>query len=337
MLLAVCHSDETGWTEVEDLDHVSDLRIQEGKLLWAEADIASLTERDIATIAEEFDLHPLAVEDAMSKRERPKLEVFADHHLFVVFHQLDERDDHLEAVQIACFVGEGYVLTLHAGAQRTLAEVRRRWESEGQSSMGRGRTYLMHLMLDVVVDDYQAIAERLDATIEDIEDLTLQSVDLPNDRMERAVEAEAQRRLYSLKQQTARFRRYALPMGRILHDVINGPHGNPFFSEATVVLFRDVQDHLLRIADQIRSIDDLTDAVLELRRSKQGQGLNEINKRLTAWAAIIAVPTLISSTYGMNFKLVPEDQTIMGFYFALGLMVSAAVFLYVFFKRKGWL
>ncbi len=337
MLMAVCHSDETGWTQVEDLDHVSDLRIQEGKLLWAEADIGSLTELDIATIAQEFDLHPLAVEDAMSKRERPKLEVFADHHLFVVFHQLDERDDHLEAVQIACFVGEGYVLTLHAGAQRTLAEVRKRWESDDDPSVRRGRTYLMHLMLDVIVDDYQAIAEKLDDTIEQIEDLTLLSVELPEERMERAAEAEAQRQLYSLKQQTARFRRYALPMGRILHDVIDGPQGSPFFREETVVLFRDVQDHLLRISDQIRSIDDLTDAVLELRRSEQAASLNEINKKLTAWAAIIAVPTLISSTYGMNFKLVPQDQTLLGFWFALGLMASAGVSLFVFFKRKGWL
>src|SRR5918999_5640478 len=112
MLMAICHSAGDGWTEIEDLARVSDLRGTHGVLLWAETDVSTLTPEDIATISEEFGLHPLAVEDAVNARQRPKIEVY-DNHMFVVFDQLDHVEDQLEATQIACFVGERYVLTLH--------------------------------------------------------------------------------------------------------------------------------------------------------------------------------------------------------------------------------
>lgn len=336
MLLAVCHSEQDGWVDVDDLATVSDLRTDQRNLLWAEANVSDLTEEDIALIAEEFDLHPLAVEDARHARQRPKVEIFEDRHLFVVFHELNERDGQLEPVQIACFVGEGYVLTLHGGADRTLAEVRRRWDADTHWTARKGRTYLVHKLLDAVVDDYQEIADRLEQEIEDLEEETLASIDAAERPDDREREAEGQRRLYSLKQQLSRLRRYAMPTARVLESVLSPTHSALFTSE-TALLFRDVHDHLLRINDEVRSIDELADAVLELRRGELAASLNETNKKLTAWAAIIAVPTLITSTYGMNFRLVPQDQTLFGFVFALALMLAAGGGLYVFFKRKGWL
>lgn len=336
MLLAVCHSEESGWVDVKDLEMLSDLRADSANLLWAEADVSSLTEDDIRTIAQEFDLHPLAVDDARNTRQRPKVEIFEDHHLFVVFHQLDEHAGQLEAIQIACFVGEGYVLTLHGGADRTIREVRRRWEADHEWAARRGRTYLMHKLLDAVVDDYQAVADRLEQEIEDVEEETLESIELPPRSPQRGPGAAAQRQLYSIKQRLARLRRYAMPTARVLETVLT-PGRSPLFSEETALLFRDVHDHLLRINDQIRNVDELSDAVLELRRGEQAASLNETNKKLTAWAAIIAVPTLISSMYGMNFRLVPRDGTLFGFTFAVAAMASAGLILYAFFKRKGWL
>jgi magnesium transporter len=107
--------------------------------------------------------------------------------------------------------------------------------------------------------------------------------------------------------------------------------------EETQRLFRDIHDHLLRMADQIRNIDDLAQAILDLTQSEQGAQLSEVNRRLSGWAAIFAVETLIAGIYGMNFKLVPQDQTLGGFWFALGLMVVSGLTLFWFFRKRGWL
>src|ERR671910_699602 len=109
MLLAVCHSKASGWEKVDDVSTVSDLRADQTNLVWAEADIRDLSDEDIAVIGEEFDLHPLAVEDAIHLRQRPKIEVY-DNHLFCVVHQLDEVDGQLESSQMSCFIGDRYVL-----------------------------------------------------------------------------------------------------------------------------------------------------------------------------------------------------------------------------------
>jgi magnesium transporter len=320
MLMAICHSAEDGWSEIEDLDRVSDLRGTQGILLWAETDVSTLTAEDVATIAQEFDLHPLAVEDAVHARQRPKVEVY-DNHLFVVFDQLDHVNEQLEATQIACFVGERYVLTLHAGAARSIAIAKRRW-ARAQKELGQGPAYLLHTLLDSVVDDYQKIADDLEERVEELEELVL---DHPG--------APVSRQLYSVKQKVSRLRRYALPVARVLEGVKNHP-GTPADALAH---FGDVHDHVLRIADQVRNIDDLSQAVLDLTRAEQAYSLNEVTKRLTGWAAVIAVPTFIASVYGMNFELVPESGQLFGFWFALTLMATSSIALYVFLKKREWI
>ncbi|MFN2587828.1 MAG: magnesium transporter CorA family protein [Actinomycetota bacterium] len=320
MLMAICHSAESGWAEVEDLARVSDLRGEPGTLLWAETDVSTLTDEDVAVIAEEFGLHPLAVEDAVNTRQRPKIESYDDH-VFVVLDQLDHVDDQLEATQIACFIGDRYVLTLHAGAHRTISEAKRRW-ARARQGLGQGPSYLLHTLLDAVVDDYQEIADDLEARVEELEDLVLTHPGAP-----------VSRQLYSVKQKISRLRRYALPVARVIEDVKTHERvpGDIF------VHFQDVHDHTLRIGDQIRNADDLSQAVLDLTRAEQAYSLNEVTKRLTGWAAVIAVPTFIASVYGMNFRLVPEDGRLFGFWFALTLMAASAIGLYVFLKRREWI
>ena len=323
MLLATCHSKQDGWTQVEDLTTVSDLRSGAGNVLWAETDVASLSHDDVALIAEEFDLPPLAVEDAIHTRQRPKLEGYGDQ-TFIVMHQLDEIDEQLEATQIAAFIGERFVLVIHAGAKRTLDEAKRRWA--GDAALEEGPATLMHVLVDVIVDDYQEIADRLEEAMEDLEDIALVHPTAP-----------IQRQLYAIKQQVARLRRYVLPASRILDRAVDpDTRGAPFTKEA-VVLFRDVHDHLMRITDQVKNVDELAQAVIDLTRAEQAQILNETSRKLTAWAAIFAIGTLIAGIYGMNFTLVPRDQTLFGFWFALGLMVVCSVGLYVYFRKKKWL
>ena len=323
MLMAVCHSSETGWTEVDDLDRLSDLRGEHGKLLWAEADISNLTPQDVATIAEEFGLHSLAVEDAMHLRQRPKIDVY-DNHSFLVMHQLDEHDGQLEATQIACFIGHRYVLTLHEGAARTLEEAKKRWR-RGETELGGGAAVLTHTLLDVVVDDYQRIADQLEREVEELEDIVLS-----------APLAPVQHQLYSVKQRTARVRRYVFPMQRVVDSLLS-PLNEYQIPPETHALFRDIQDHVLRISDQIKNVEDLNEAAIDLKRSAQAESLNDATKRLSGWAAIIAVPTLITGVYGMNLGLWPPVDSRWGFYAVLAFIVLICSFLYTYFKKKDWI
>lgn len=322
MLMAICHPAHGGWTKVEDLDRLSDLRKESGNVLWAEADVSNLTEEDIHVIAEEFGLHTLAVEDAISTRQRPKIESYEGHR-FVVFHQLDEVDGQLEAAQIACFVGDRYVLTIHAGAQRTIETAKKRWRE--LSSETEHSSTLLHTLFDVVVDEYQVITDKLEQHIEDLEEIALETPTAP-----------LQRQLYAVKQKLSRMRRYVLPATRLL-EWIQDPNRAENISDESRPLFRDVHDHLLRIADQVRNIDDLSQAVLDLTRGEQSTLLNQVSKRLSGYAAIFAVLTLIAGIYGMNFKLVPRGDTYFGFWFAVALMLVSGTAMYAYFKKKNWL
>jgi len=331
MLLAVCHSDASGWKSVDDLAEISELRSELGNVVWAEADITTVDDRDAEVMEEEFGLHRLAVEDSRRPRQRPKLEDY-EGHLFLVLHQLDESHGHLEAAQIACFVGDRFLLTLHQGAGRTLDAANSRWRAE-ECKPELDSAFLIHTLLDVLVDDYEAIVTRLEDRIESLEEKILSEEVLDDSApgMQRAMQKE----LYALKQQLSRLRRYALPTEHVLEWIMEGP-GRAHFPTETRALFADVHDHVLRIGDQVRNVDDLTDAVLDLLRSEQTARLNDTTKRLTAWAAIIAVPTFIASVYGMNFALVPPDGGLFGFYFALALMIVTSAGLYLYFKDKNW-
>jgi magnesium transporter len=327
MLTAIYHEPGQGWQELADLSVISNLCDKSGARVWAEADIHSLTPIDVATIAAEFGLHELAVEDATEAKERPKLEEY-DKHLFVVVHELQERDGQLEAAQIACFVGTRFVLALHDGAQRTMDITRARLK-RAEGEIWGGSAFLMHTLLDTIVDSYEAIAEEQDLVVERMEEELLADprVGSPTD-------------LYRIKQRLARFRRYAMPVSRMLAGVVEqGTVGaNIALVDAQFgAYFRDVYDHTLRIIDQLRNVQELTDALIELVRVEATNTQNEVTKRLTGWAAIIAVPTYIASVYGMNFQLVPQDGQVEGFWFALALMAASAIGLYTYFKKRGWI
>ena len=322
MLIAICHTDATGWTEVSNLEQISDL-IDAGQLVWAQADVASLSPSDVATIQAEFGLHPLAVEDAINLKQRPKLEAY-ENHLFAVAHQLDAVEGQLEASQIACFVGRHYVLTLHESASRILDEAASRLRRTPKP-VERGPSFVMHALLDTVVDDYQAIADSLEEEVESLEDTLLKD---PT--------AAADRQIYTLKQQLARLRRYAQPGGRVLASFVDSNQTTVATNE-TAAYFRDVLDHTLRITDQLRNVEDLVDALLELRRMEQTNQMTDVTKRLTGWAAVIAVPTFIASVFGMNYTLTPHGRKPWGFEFALALMAASAITLYTFFKKRDWI
>lgn len=323
MLLAVCHSTK-GWTRVQDLDRLSDLRSEAGNLLWAEADVVDLTPEDVEVIAEEFDLHPLAVEDARAPKQRPKLEVYPNH-LFMTIHQLDVEEGQLEPRQLAFFIGPSYILTIHHDARRTIDAAKDRWDDPATMSTS-GPAGLLHSIIDVIVDDYQGHADEIEAEIEDLEEMALALEVVP-----------IQRPLYSVKQRISRLRRFALPVERVVDGLIERNKVDALLPDESTDLFNDAKDHVIRIGAQLKSADELTQAVLDLVRGEQAEALGVQGRKLSAWAAIFAVGTLIAGIYGMNFKLIPEENSLLGFWFAVVGMVGASVALYAYFKKRGWL
>jgi magnesium transporter len=340
-LQALCRSPESDWTEVEDLSKVAELRRDPDVVVWAQADVGGATEADIHGLSAEFALDELAVEDALNARQRPKLESY-DPHLLMVLFQLDEVDDQLEPRQIACFAGETFVLMLHHGADRLVGEVKRRLEAAGPEVASADR--MLHIVADVAVDDYEAIATEISDEVEALEGQAL-DVARAEERTTKEVQGSmpSQYRLYTLKQQTSMLRRFALPVSLALQRIQAQrgiqDRGEPLaISEDSEKLFRDVDDHVQRVSAQIRSIEDLVQGVLDLTQSVQADTLNEINKKLSAWAAIVAAPTLIAGLYGVNYQLLPFARIgAWGFVFVTVLMTASSVSLYLFFKQKGWI
>jgi magnesium transporter len=310
------------WTAAPDLS-----MFPPGKrdpLLWADVDLTEMDGHDLSGVGRDLDLHPLAIEDALNPRQRPKLETYPNH-LFLVLHQLDNRNGQLEAAQIACFIGTNYVLTVHDAADRLLAEARTRWDAGGGSTDEQTVGQLVYVLLDTIVDDYQKIADKLEDDTELMEEIVL---DHPL--------AQVRRQIYELKQQISRLRRYSFPLHRALDFVLNG-NAKDFFPAVSHPLLMDVNDHVLRISDQVKNIEDLTNAVLDLSQQAHTESLNEINKKLSGWAAIFGVVTIIAGVYGMNYALVPKTRGIAGFWFAVGLMALCAGGMYMYFKKKTWL
>jgi magnesium transporter len=310
------------WSPAQDLSNFPPGKRE--PLLWADVDLTDSSERDLAAVGRDLNLHPLAIEDALNPRQRPKLESYPDH-LFLVLHQLDDRGGQLEPAQIAVFIGSNFILSVHDAADRLIEVAQKRWD-EQEDRRGKGDVGdLVYVLLDTIVDDYQVIADRLEDATEHMEEIVLEAPTAP-----------VQRQIYELKQQVSRLRRYSIPLHRAL-DYVLGGSAQEIFPATMHQSLRDVNDHVLRIADQIRSIEDLTNAVLDLSRQAQADSLNQINKKLSGYAAIFGVATIIAGIYGMNYGLVPHVRGVEGFWFAIVLMVLSSVALYWYFSRKGWL
>jgi magnesium transporter len=278
---------------------------------------------ELRSVLESHGVHSLVAEDAANPRQRPKIERY-DEHLFLVLHELDERDGQLEACQVAAILTDQYVLIVHHGAERMIQSLRARVDRDPDLPP-------LYLILDATVDEYEFIANGLEDEVERLEEDALEASG--HARVEEVVD---QAELYSVKQKVSRLRRYALPVERVMAAITGGEAGRSL-DEATRHLFQDVHDHTLRLNAQIRNIDDLSGAVLDLIQSEQADTLNMINKKLSAWAAIFAAWAVITGFYGMNLDLEPEEQTVFGFWFVFTLMGLVGLGLFYVFKRRKWL
>jgi magnesium transporter len=303
---------------------VSSLRSRledEGNRLWVDAEGAS--EDELSLLREQFDLHPLSIEDSLHWNQRSKVEVFPNYY-FVVVHglKLDDRDRLVDS-ELHLFVGKGFLITVRAEPEFDLAGVRERLARQPEL-MAEGGGFLLYLLLDEIVDDYLTTVERYEDLSDEVEDHVF------SDDEETDVQAD----IFRMKREIVRFRRLVAPLREVIDMLQEHPH---LVTQIMAPYYRDVLDHVIRTLEFIDNIRDLLGAALEAQLSQVSNRLNVIMKKLTSWAGIVLVPTLIAGIYGMNFKHMPELDWKLGYPMALGLMALVGYALYRGFKKRDWL
>jgi magnesium transporter len=282
------------------------------------------TEQEFESLRREFDLHPLAVEDAVHAHERPKLEVF-DGMVFIVLKTVRyvDSEEVLELGEILIFLGEDYILTVRHGKASALKPVREALESDPEL-LKHGPGAVLHAIVDRVVDDY---APALDGLREDIEQV--ENEVFSQDRTNPA------ERIYRLKREVLEFNHAAAPLVDPIDRLARG-HYELVHPEVRAY-FRDVNDHLIRVHEQVEGYRDLLTSILQANLAQVTVRQNDDVRRISAIVAILAVPTLLAGIYGMNFEHMPELGWTFGYPLVLAVMLTICTLLYRFFRRAGWL
>jgi magnesium transporter len=275
-------------------------------------------------VAREFELHELAAEDATKPRQRPKLEVYGDT-IFIVLRTVhyEEATDQVETGQVMLFVGPGFVISVRHGPYTDLRPVRR-WVEERPELLRCGPGAVVHAVIDRVVDEYEPVTRAVDEDIEEVE----------RDVFSDAREAPTQR-VYVLQREVLELHRAVAPLVEPLRRLSRAEFD--FVPEELSHYFADVFDHILRTNERVESFRDLLHGVLEANLAQVSVRQNEDMRKISAWVAIIAVPTAVAGIYGMNFEHMPELEWRFGYPLVLLLIATVCVMLFRRFRRAGWL
>jgi magnesium transporter len=279
----------------------------------------------VETVGRHFELHPLAVEDAVHAHQRAKLEVFGDT-LFVVL-KTARYLDHEELVEIGevmVFLGAKFVVTIRHGAGSPLHEVRRDLEAH-PDLLAIGPSSVLYAVADRIVDDYATVADMVAIDVEEVEAEVFSST-----------RHNAAKRIYKLKREVIQFKRAVAPAVVPMQRLANKQAGLPL-DPRTAAYFRDVHDHLVRDAERIASFGELLNGVLQANLSQVTVRANNDMRRISAWVAIAAVPTMVFGLYGMNFDTMPELRWRLGYPLVLAVVLLICLLLYRKFRKVGWL
>ncbi|MGI5337007.1 magnesium and cobalt transport protein CorA [Streptomyces sp. CA-181903] len=285
------------------------------------------TESEFDLVTSEFGLHPLAVEDALKAHQRPKLEVYADS-LFAVLKPV-VYDDHADTVstgELMLFLGDSFVVTVRHGVGNPLTELRARLEDQ-PDLLRCGPTAVLYAVSDAVVDHYTEVSGLLQADLDELES----EVFAPPGNDNKNIAS----RIYAFKRQVVEFRRATVPLAEPVARLAGA--GLPFVNEEARPFFRDVGDHLARANEAVEQLDRLLSDILSAHLAQMGVQQNDDMRKISAWAAMAAAPTMIAGVFGMNFVHMPELRQVWGYPAALLLMVGVVALLYRLFKRRGWL
>jgi magnesium transporter len=304
-----------------DEDRISDLLEDREATLWV--DVEDPDEDAIEKLGKEFGFHRLALEDALHGHQRPKVEQY-ENHFFLVAYGLTRQDDDVIPHELAMFVANHYLVTVRKAPAFDLSGCVERWRAHPELTR-EGGGFLLYILLDEIVDGYFKEIDAYEDRIEEVEDMVFSG----------SVDTSAQTHIFRLKKELLEFRRSTAPLRDVL-DVMQRRQVD-VVTEALEPYYRDVYDHILRATDSLDTTRDILSSALEANLSVISNRLNEIMKKLTSWASIILVPTLIAGIYGMNFRHMPELHWYFGYPMALGLMLLSALLLYRSFKRRDWL
>jgi magnesium transporter len=295
---------------------------RDGKFAWI--GLYEPTEEEFDSLRREFDLHPLAVEDAIHAHQRPKLEVFEDT-VFIVLKtaRYVDSEEVVQFGEILIFLGKDYILTVRHGEASALKQVRESLESDPEL-LKHGPGAVLHAIVDRVVDDYAPALEGLGVDIDEVEN----EVFSPG-------RSNPAQRIYRLKREVLEFNRAAAPLVEPIDRLAKG-HYEVVHPEVRAY-FRDVNDHLIRVHEQLESHRDLLTSILHANLAQITVRQNDDVRRISAIVAIVAVPTLIAGIYGMNFEHMPELGWTFGYPLVLVVMLTLCTLLYRFFRRAGWL
>ncbi len=314
-----------GRIEAEDfpLEQVSDHLERDGTVLWV--DLLRPDEAQLCELAEELGLHELAVEDALSDHQRPKLDRYEDH-FFISCHAVSAEvaSPDLDETEIDAFINPRWFITVRKNERFDIEEVMARWDRSPNLAK-QGVSFLVYGLLDVVVDGYFTTIQAFDEYYDEI------SSGLFDDK---PLDPSKQKEWFDVRRATVRFHRLVVPLREVISSLMR--RENAAVADDLYPYFQDVYDHILRISESSDSLRDLVATIVETNLSLRDYRQNQTMKKVSSWAAIALAPTLITGFYGMNVPY-PGDGQHVGFLWSLALMVGSGVVLYALFKKRDWL
>jgi magnesium transporter len=305
-----------------DKHEISDYLAKPGCFVWVA--LRDATEAELEEMQEEFDLHPLAVEDARHGHQRPKIEEYGDS-LFVVMHTIEVVGDELKAGEIHVFAGRNYVLSVRHRTERGFVDVRGRAEREPEL-LRNGSGYVLYALMDAIVDRYFPVLDAVEMELEKVEERLFMPGASPRENIEA---------LYYVKQKLTTMRHATVPLQENAGKLFGGRV--PGVCAGLAEYFRDVYDHLVRINQSIEAARETVNTAIQVALAMVNMGHGEVTKRLAAYAALVAVPTMIAGVYGMNFEHMPELKWGIGYPISVAMMFGIDVFLFFRFRKAGWI
>lgn len=319
--LVVCQGPGRFETHVSP-EAISDLRHNPDTTLWL--DLSAPNTEELTALREEFDFHPLALEDATREHQRPKVDSYGAYY-FVVFYciDMDPETHSLCTTPLYLFIGSNYLVTIHNEPIAQIKETLRRWQAP-DSPLHQDVGSLVYALLDAIVDDYFPVMDLVAERADDLEEHIFENFD-----------QDALQAIFQLKKDLLQLRRAVAPERDVLNVMLR--RDIRVFDENDVLYLQDVYDHIVRTTDSIDTYRDLLSSALDSFLSVQSNRLNVTVKTLTVASIILMSAALVAGIYGMNFDYMPELHWRYGYFFALGLMVAIAVGLVALFRRIKWL
>ncbi len=305
------------------IEDVSDHLVREGTVVWV--DLCEPTPGELQRLSEEFGLHELAVEDALTVHQRPKLDRY-ETHLFLSTYavRVSIEDGELVETGIDAFVNSRWIVTVRKNPIFDIDDVVRRFDRSPDLAR-YGVSYLLYGLLDVIVDGYFAAVQQFDDYYDDVSDGIF---------AENPLEPSQQRHWFEMRKAMVRFHRLAVPMREAVSSLMRREHSA--VADELYPYYQDVYDHILRVSESTEALRDLVATIVETNISLRDYRQNQVMKKVTSWAAIIAVPTLITGFYGMNVPYTGYGET-SGVIAASALIVLCSAGLFAIFRRRDWL